>query len=146
MKKLLALAVISAGFAFAGNPNTGCGLGYMLFQNNQNTVLTQVLAVTTNGISGNQTFGITSGTLGCQKPAKFASNDKLNNFVRDNLDQIAMDAARGNGETIKTLAKLMHVKNEKLFAQRIQSNFDKIFTNANVTYSQVIDNIATYAL
>jgi len=146
MKKLIALGVLAAGFAFAGNPNTGCGLGYMIFKDKQDSLLTQVLAATTNNISGNQTFGITSGTLGCEKPAKIATNDKLNNFVRDNLDKIAMDAARGNGESIKTLAKLLNVKDEKAFAAKLQKNFDKIFASDNVTYSQVLDNIATYAL
>jgi hypothetical protein len=146
MKRILALGILAASFAFAGNPNTGCGLGYMIFKDNQDTLAKQVLAATTNGISGNQTFGITSGTLGCDKPTKIVANDKLNNFVRDNLDKIAMDAARGDGESIKTLAKLMNVKDEKAFATKLQANFDKIFSNDNITYSQVIDNIATYAL
>ena len=146
MKKLLALAAITAGIAFAGNPNTGCGLGYMIFKDNQDSLLKQVLAATTNGISGNQTFGITSGTLGCEKPSKIVTNDKINNFVRDNLDKIAMDAAKGNGENIKTLAKLLNVKDEKAFAAKLHNNFDKIFASENVTYSKVLDNIATYAL
>jgi len=146
MKKLLALAALTAGIAFAGHPNTGCGLGYMVWGDNQDSVIKQVLAATTNGISGNQTFAITTGTLGCEKPAKFVSNEKLNNYVRDNLDKIAMDAARGNGESIKTLAKLMNVKDTKAFISKVHSNFDKIFASENVTYSQVIDNIATYAL
>ena len=146
MKKLLALATLAAAFAFAGNTNTGCGLGYMVFKNNQDSLLKQVLAATTNNISGNQTFGITSGTLGCEKPVKIASNKKLNNFVRDNLDKIAMDAAKGNGESIQTLAKLLNVKDEKTFATKLHSNFDKIFASENITYSKVLDNIATYAL
>ncbi|WP_457561095.1 DUF3015 family protein [Caminibacter sp.] len=146
MKKLIISAAVLAGFAFAGNPNTGCGLGYMIFKNNQDSLLKQVLAVTTNGISGNQTFGITSGTLGCEKPAKLATNDKINNFVRDNLDKIAMDAARGEGESLTTLAKLLNVKDVKTFEAKVHQNFDKIFASDNVTYSQVLDNIAKYAI
>jgi len=146
MKKLLLVATLAAGVAFAGNTNTGCGLGYMVWKGQQDSLVKQVLAVTTNGISGNQTFGITSGTLGCEKPTKIASNDKLNNFVRDNLDKIALDSAKGNGEELKTLAKLMNVQNEAEFSAKMQKNFDKIFASDNVTYSQVIDNIAKYAL
>jgi hypothetical protein len=44
--------------------STGCGLGTIIFEG-QKGIAPQVLAVTTNGTSGNQTFGITSGTLGC---------------------------------------------------------------------------------
>jgi len=147
MKKLLLVATLAAGVAFAGNTNTGCGLGYVLWQGQQdNSLVKQVLASTTNSTSGNQTFGITTGTLGCQKPTKLVSNDKLNNFVRDNLDKIALDSAKGSGEDLKTLAKLMNVQNEAEFSAKMQKNFDKIFASDNVTYSQVIDNIAKYAL
>jgi len=106
----------------------------------------QVSAVTTNSTSGNQTFGITSGTLGCEKPTKFVNNEKLQNFVTKNMDQIAMDAARGNGESIKTLAKLMNVKDVNSFAANLHDNFDKIFVSENVNSAQVIDNIAKYAI
>lgn len=145
MRKLVIATTLFSAMAFAGNPNTGCGLGSMVFPE-QDSLVKQVLATTTNGISGNQTFGITTGTLGCEKPAKIASNDKLNNFVRDNLDKIALDASKGQGETIKTLAKLMNVSDEKSFATNLQNNFDKIFATNDVTYSEVIDNIAKYAI
>jgi hypothetical protein len=144
MKKLLIIGALAAA-AFAGNPNTGCGLGSMVIQN-QDSLLKQVLAATTNSISGNQTFGITSGTLGCEKPTKFVNNEKLQNFVTKNMDQIAMDAARGNGESIKTLAKLMNVKDVNSFAANLHDNFDKIFVSENVNSAQVIDNIAKYAI
>ncbi|MDE2000936.1 MAG: DUF3015 family protein, partial [Burkholderiales bacterium] len=55
MKKLLAAALmIAAGSAMAQN-NVGCGWGSALF-NGQKGVAPQVLAATTNGTSGNQTF------------------------------------------------------------------------------------------
>ncbi len=46
----------------------GCGLGTMVFDGQQGKVY-KVLGATTNGTSGNQTFGITFGTLGCDAPA-----------------------------------------------------------------------------
>ena len=64
-KLIVAVAGFCAvGVAQAQQENTGCGLGTMLFDGQQG-IAPQVLAVTTNGTSGNQTFGITSGTLGC---------------------------------------------------------------------------------
>ncbi len=72
MKKgIVALAVgaliAGAGTTFALNKsNTGCGLGYVLLKN-QEGILFEAFAVTTNGTFGNQTFGITSGTsTACQ--------------------------------------------------------------------------------
>ena len=58
-------AVFVSGMAYAGSQNdAGCGVGNLIFKDN-NSVAPQVLAATTNGTFGNQTFGITSGTLGC---------------------------------------------------------------------------------
>ena len=51
---------------YADPPNSvGWGLGSQIFDG-QSGVAPQVLAVTTNGTLGNQTFGISSGTSGCK--------------------------------------------------------------------------------
>ena len=81
MKKILLISSITALMttsAFANN--VGCGLGSEIISD-KNSVLMQIVAVTTNGTSGNQTFGITSGTSGCEKPAKLVNNDKATKFV-----------------------------------------------------------------
>lgn len=103
----------------------------------------QVFAVTTNGTSGNQTFGITSGTSGCAKPAKFVSNDKANEFVAGNMDALALDISNGQGEALTTLATLLNVSNPETFNTVLQANFDKIYTSENVSSANVIDNIVS---
>ena len=47
-------------------------------------------------------------------------------FLENNLEQYAMDAARGEGETIDTLAGIMNV-DSKVLAQKSQKNFAFIF-------------------
>lgn len=141
MKKVLTLTAIVAltTTAFA-NPNVGCGLGSQVIKNTD-SVLMQVFAATTNGTSGNQTFGITSGTSGCAKPAKFVSNDKANEFVAGNMEALALDISNGQGEALTTLATLLNVSNPDTFAKVLQANFDKIYTSENVNSANVIDNI-----
>ena len=58
MKKLLlsTIAVVALSSSAFANANTGCGLGSVLIKDQSTTVM-QVLAATTNGTSGNQTFG-----------------------------------------------------------------------------------------
>ncbi|HIP51514.1 MAG TPA: DUF3015 domain-containing protein [Campylobacterales bacterium] len=142
MKKLLsltAMVALTATTTFA-NPNAGCGLGSQVIKN-ADSVLMQIFASTTNGTSGNQTFGITSGTLGCAKPAKFVSNDKANEFVAGNMDVLALDISNGQGEALTTLATLLNVSNPETFNAVLQANFDKIYTSENVNSANVIDNI-----
>lgn len=145
MKKLLlsAIAVAALSSSAFANQNTGCGLGSVLIKDQSTTVM-QVLAATTNGTSGNQTFGITSGTLNCEEPASFASNDKLNQFVADNMDELALDISAGKGETLNTVAKLMNVQDSSAFSAKLKANFSNIYASQNVTSSSVIDSIAKY--
>jgi hypothetical protein len=139
---LIFLVMVLAGTSLAADPNTGCGLGTMLFAENDG-LLSQVGAVTTNSLFGNQTFGITFGTLDCNKPAAFASNEKLNKFVADNMDNLAADMAKGDGEYLDTLAMLMEVPQAERTTcyAKLQSNFSNIFTSESVTSQEIVTNI-----
>ena len=149
MKKVLLLSMVLffmvSGFAFASAPkeNCGCGLGTLLFEG-KDGLLMQVFAVTTNASFGNQTFGISSGTLGCNQASNFVSNEQLNKFVADNMDNLAKDAAMGQGEYLDTLAALMDVSITKRaeFSQMLQDNFSIIFTDSSVSHTDVIENIS----
>jgi len=137
----LASALASSAFA-AGNTNTGCGLGSMLIPQ-QDTVATQVLAATTNGTFGNQTFGITSGSLNCTKPFKLVMNDKAQKYVADNMDAIAEDVAKGEGENLDTLLSLLKVQNKEVVASKLKANFSKIYTDESVSSADILDNMAS---
>ena len=68
---VLSMMIVFAGMGWAVDPkNTGCGLGSMAFEG-QNGLMSQTAAATTNGIFGNQTFGITSATLNCERYKRF---------------------------------------------------------------------------
>ncbi len=140
----LALTTIVTTAQAERNLNTGCGLGSMIIEN-QNTVAKQFVAAFTNGISGNQTFGITTGTLGCDKPELFVQNEKVEKFVADNMDNLATDIAAGQGETLDTLATLLNVKNKEAFEAKLKDNFDSIYATEDVTSAEVIDAIITVA-
>ena len=131
MKKIIAGAILvsSSALAFAnGNGPAGCGLGTAVVFPDANEWHEHVLAATTNGTSGNQTFGMTSGTLGCQSangPLKLAQA-----FMDDNMDQLALESAKGPGETLAALAEVIGVEaqDQAAFNRTMQSNFDAIFT------------------
>jgi hypothetical protein len=140
---LMSFIALPASICYAINQkNTGCGIGTLIMKGNEG-LLFQVLAVTTNGTCGNQTFGITSGTLDCDKPARFASNERLNIYVADNMDNLAKDIARGQGEYLNTLAVLMEVPEDARtdFYLKLQNNFSQIYPSSNVSSVEVVNNI-----
>ena len=133
MKKLLAVVAIAAvpfGAMAAGENNIGsCGWGAKLFDG-QSGVAPQVLAVTTNGTFGNQTFGITFGTSGCTQDGAVRSNWKTALFIDGNKEMLARDMSVGSGETLDSLAHLMGVESQDraAFNRVAKENLWKIFS------------------
>jgi hypothetical protein len=123
--------------------NVGCGLGTMAFEG-QNGLLSQVAASSTNGLFFNQSFGITSGTLQCQQHQTITMNERVNTFVAENMDSVAKDIARGEGEHLDTMASLMEIQQAErphLYAV-LQQNFSRIYTSPAVTPADVLQNIS----
>jgi hypothetical protein len=130
-------ATTSPGGAAYGS--AGCGLGSLLFE--PSTGFTQVLAATTNGTSGNQTFGITSGTSNCDSGPGSSASAKA--FVQTNRSAMAKDIARGKGETISNLSALAGCRDSVAVGSKLQREFKTIFPSAGVTDAQVSDKVVS---
>jgi Protein of unknown function (DUF3015) len=133
MKKILVtLAFVAAApMAFAQANNVGsCGWGSKVFQG-QKGIAPQVLAATTNGTSGNQTFGISFGTSGCTQDGVVSSNFKTAMFIDGNRVALARDAAAGQGESIDALVSVMGVSegDRAHFVQTVKSQFSVVFAD-----------------
>lgn len=143
MKKKLVATALAGAFAFGGMAHadgTGCGFGTMVWEG-QSGIAPQVLAVTTNGTSGNQTFGITSGTLGCEQQGTVSA--PVAHFMSQNLDRLARDVARGEGEALETLAVLMEIdeQDRPAFYATVHANFEEIFPSADVSAGEAAESL-----
>ena len=141
MKKVIiaGLMVLTPLAAQATN-SAGCGVGSQLFDG-QSGLAPNVLAATTNGISGNNTFGMSSGTLGCdQNDTVTAAADT---FLDANMERVARDMATGEGEALETLATLMGVEaaDRATFYSVSQSNFKTIYSRDDVSSSEVLASL-----
>lgn len=134
-----AVLAISSSVAMADNVGS-CGWGSKLFDG-QSGMAAQVMAVTTNGTLGNQTFGITSGTSGCTQDGTVSSSWKTAMFIDGNKNALARDTASGQGETLDTLAQLIGVEasDRQAFTSLTQKNFARIFPSSDVTAAEIRD-------
>ena len=145
MKKLLVGATLllssSAVFADApGGPN--CGWGNMLFEG-QSGIGPHFLATTTNGTSGNATFGMTSGTNGCSVDGKLTYGGKK--MVSALFDEFSADVAAGDGQALNAVAVAYGVPKEDraAFASLAHRNFSVLFPSENVTADDVASKLET---
>jgi hypothetical protein len=141
MKRIIAvlsLAALGPTAAFADNVG-GCGVGSKLFDG-QSGAGPQVLAVTTNGSTGNQTFGISSGTLGCSQDGVVRSNWKVSMFIDGNKERLARDMSVGSGESLASLAHLLGVEaqDQPAFNRLAKDNVARIFPSDKAGTDQII--------
>jgi len=106
----------------------GCGIGSLIIKENG---FAQIFAGTTNGFYGNQTSGITTGSLGCTADGVVKSYKEQEIFVHMNIDSLEQEMATGKGEKLNTLATLFGCPkdSQKNFANMTQKKYGTLFTN-----------------
>lgn len=145
MKRLLgalALLALVAAPALAAQDGAGCGLGAQLFKG-QSGVVPHVLAATTNGTFGNQTFGITSGTSGCNADSVVKQEYEQQRFVAANLENLSQEMAQGQGAYVNALSGLMGCPAtlQGEFVRLSQDRYGRIFTSATAEPAVVLANL-----
>lgn len=136
------VALSTAAFAKAHGP-AGCGLGAVVLEKQTGLVM-NVLAATLNSSSGNQTFGMSTGTSNCDvdERTKVASV----NYIEANKVALANDIARGEGETLASLGKIYGCQDLNSMASALQANYETIFVkeaSANDINDKITDVIVT---
>lgn len=139
VKKLLAVALFAvSSVSFAAHGPAGCGFGSVMFEGKDGLVF-NVLASTFNGSSGSQTFGMSTGTLGCED-AKTATVSAVS-FVEGNEVALSNDIARGNGETLGAYLAMINKSNANTIT--LKKNYAKIFAKGN-SAKQIHENIISF--
>lgn len=145
MKKILFSAALLGASTFAladapGGPN--CGWGNLLLQG-QSGLIPHFGATTTNGTSGNATFGMTFGTNGCSVDGALTYGGDSLVWFDNVLDEYSTDVAVGEGETLNAVAVMVGVaKNDRLhFNQIMHENFGNLFPSTEVSSQDVLDSM-----
>lgn len=147
MKKYIAVMCLAslAGGAWAADAkpnNVGCGVGSMIFEG-ASDLTSQVLAATTNGSFGNQTFGISSGTLGCSQNGMIPANKMSSLFIEGNQDKLAAEMSSGQGASLTGLAYVVGVTpaDQVAFNQILKQNYAAIVTDSQISAAQLQANL-----
>ncbi|WP_372655860.1 DUF3015 family protein [Halobacteriovorax sp.] len=131
---LVAGGLISVSASAASYQAQGCGLGSTLFTDGSN-LMHQVLGATTNGLSGNNTFGMTSGTSNCELDGMGGQANTV--FIKANKVALSNDIARGQGATLASLSRMYGCTNLKAVGSALQKNYKTIFSEANTEASSI---------
>lgn len=141
MKYILLVSVMFSAVAFANHKPygmAGCGWGSQIQGKEGN----QILAATTNGTSGNQTFAISSGTSNCVTATQQTA--MIRNFIEANYASLMTDMSKGQGDSLTTLSNFYGC-DQTSFAQEMKSHYETIIPateNATAVFVNINNTIA----
>jgi hypothetical protein len=128
-KFFFALALLVGSVAVhAEDKLDGCGLGWQVTQGKTYT------ATTTRGTTNAfipPTFGMTTGTMGCDKLDIGAQDREAADYVASNYEQLKSEIAMGRGEYVDGMASAFGCKalaNE--IGAQLQKNYDTVVAPA----------------
>lgn len=116
----------------------GCGFGSMVFEANENNLFSMTL----NHITSSQAFGISTGTSNCHHNITLMINQaqSLPEYIEINKDRISIEAATGQGDTIKSLSIIMDCKETEV-SQVLKENYKKIFVDTKMQSAAIEANL-----
>ena len=137
-KTIISIALLGlSSTAMAVSPGgPDCGWGNMLFEGDSGPV--HFLATTTNGTSGNKTFGMTSGTNGCSTNGSLTYGGS--SLIGSIMGEFSEDVARGEGEALNAVAVMYGVEQQDraTFSAAMHANFQTLFPSEDVTAEEVM--------
>ncbi|AGH96502.1 DUF3015 family protein [Pseudobdellovibrio exovorus] len=145
MLKALLITLLAGSVSYAGD--AGCGLGGQVIKSN--TKLAQLGATFLNGLSANQTFGISSGTSGCTASGLVQNEKQIQYFVEVNQADLTREMAQGHGAKMSTLAALNGCATEQqvaAFNAKAQASFKTIVPSAQTTAVDFVNNMKSSAI
>ena len=146
VKKLLNIIVLGGILAFApfSTSFAACGFGTKIWGENGSTGK-KIIAFTTNVLTY-KSISTTFEIFGCTEEDnwfKTVSNEKVRYYASQNLDHLAAQCARGQGEHLDAIAYLIQIRDEDLerFHALAQANFESLFPHDEITADEMLDNL-----
>ncbi|MNJ98462.1 hypothetical protein D3C87_162280 [compost metagenome] len=143
MKKvLLALVTVStfASISQAADRLDGCGLGWQV---TDKKTYTATLTRGTTNVFVPPTFGMTTGTIGCDKLTVGKNQVEAKDYVATNFEPLKSELAAGRGEYVTALASAMGCKSSAdVIGTRLQKNYNTVVAPAT-TATELYNNIST---
>ena len=142
---ILVSSLLISSLAFA-NPSPsksdGCGLGWQVMDGH--TILATTVRGTTNAFVP-PTFGMTSGTIGCEKLEIAAKDMEKAQYAVTNFETLKLEMAAGQGETLDAFAQVMGCESQN-FSKMTKDNFNQIYSSSETSAVEMFKNVQALAL
>jgi hypothetical protein len=132
------LALVATTSVFAADSSSGCGMGYEVAP--KQSLVSSSTRLIVNATFSN-TIAMTLGTSGCAKHSIVKNDAKGIHFAEANMNQLAVEMARGNGEFVTSFASVYGCNNSEAFGSMVQSNYESVLPSSNTTGVELYNNV-----
>lgn len=132
------LALISATSVFAADSSSGCGMGWEVAPK-QTLVSSSTRALVNATFSS--TIAMTLGTSGCAKHSIVKNDAKGIHYAEANLNELAIEMARGNGEFVAGFAQTLGCQNTRAFGSMVQTKYAVILPSEKTSGVELYNNV-----
>ena len=147
MKNLVRVVVLGGFLALApaGTATAACGFGTALWEGNDG-IGAKIIAFTTNYLTF-KSISTTSEISGCGEDDNLfrkIGSAKLRYYASQNLDHLATDFSRGQGEHLDAIAHLIQIQVEDRdhFQVLAQNHFEYLFPHDHVTAGEMLEQLS----
>lgn len=139
MKKLAIVAALALlpFSAFAADTGDGCGIGWEVTK--ERTLIATTTRATTNAFVP-PTFGMTSGTIGCEQHAVAMNDQAAATYAYTNFDSLKSEMAVGQGENLEAFAQTLGCSASHL-GQATKANYGDIYKSGNTSPAEMFNNV-----
>lgn len=132
--------LLMASISQAEDKSSGCGLGWKV--TSRQSLLSSAIRNYTNS-TASSTFGMTSGTSGCDRHSIVKNESKEIHFAESNFNSLMVEMAKGQGEYLKGFAMVMGCKENQTndFSRAVQKNYNNLFPNQGSNPSQLVNDV-----
>ena len=147
MKKVVAstfVLALASALAWPNVAGAACGIGSTIWEGNNGTL--PWLAALTTDIFTFKGISTTFEIAGCTEKDnifKRAESEKVRHYASNNLDRLAVDIARGQGEHLHAFTHLLRIveKDQGEFTTLAQHHFDVLFAHDSVTADEFLTTL-----
>lgn len=140
MKKIMmVLALAATGSVMAADSSSGCGMGYQIAPK-QSLISSSTRSLVNATLSNS--IAMTLGTSGCAKHSIVKNDSKGIHFAEANMDQLAVEMARGNGEFVQGFAAVFGCQDSSDFGRMLQAKYETLLPSSKVSGVELYNNVA----
>lgn len=132
------IALVSATSVFAADSSSGCGMGWEVAPK-QSLISSSTRSIVNATFSN--TIAMTLGTSGCAKHSIVKNESKGIHFAEANLNQLAVEMARGNGEFVTSFASVFGCQNSTAFGSMVQAKYETVLPSVKTSGVELYNNV-----